>query len=109
MSGPGTTPGAGGLEPTGPPEDDEAVPEAYVVQRVEDALANDDRVGELGLAVSVEGNELVVRGAVSNPARKEGVAAVAREVVDVLQADLSVRDETDVPPNVAPEGEEVVR
>jgi hypothetical protein len=108
VSGPGTTPAGGGFEPAGR-EIEEPVPEAYVVQRVEDALANDDRVGELGLAASVEGNELVVRGAVSNPVRKEGVAPVAREVVDALQADLSVRDETDVPPNVAPEGEEVVR
>ena len=88
---------------------DEPIPEAYVLQRVEEALADDGRVGELGLEVTVEGDDVVVRGAVSNPARKAEVAAVAREVLEALGADLSVRDETDVPPSVAPEGEEVVR
>jgi hypothetical protein len=99
--------------PSGRPElpgsADEPIPDAYVVQRVGEALASDERVGELGLSVAREGDEVVVRGAVSTPARKAGVVPVAGEVVDALHAGLGVRDETDVPPAVAPGGEEVLR
>jgi hypothetical protein len=87
---------------------DEPIPEAYVVQRVSEALAADDRVGELGLAVAVEGDELVVRGPVSTPARKAGVLPGVREVVEALGARLAVRDETDVPHTVAPADDEVL-
>jgi osmotically-inducible protein OsmY len=87
---------------------EEPIPDAYVEQRVSEALAADDRVGELGLAVAVEGDELTVRGTVSTPSRKAGVVAVAREVVDGLGADFGVRDETDVPPAAAPADEEVL-
>lgn len=100
--GPGGPGGSGG-------PGDEPIPEAYVVQRVGEALAGDERVGELGLAVAVEGGELVVRGAVGSAERQAAVVAVAREVVDALGARLAVRDETEVPPAAAPDGEEVLR
>jgi hypothetical protein len=84
---------------------DDAIPDAYVAERVRDALAADERVGELGLSVDRRGEALVVRGAVSTTSRKAGVAPVAREVLAQLGAMFEVQDETEVPPTTRPEEE----
>jgi hypothetical protein len=73
------------------------------LMHVRDALATDSRVGELGLDVSHEDNEVVVRGAVSNAARKEALLPVAREVLEQYGCALVVRDETEIPAAGAPD------
>jgi hypothetical protein len=75
----------------------------HVLMHVRDALATDSRVGELGLDVSHEHDEVVVRGAVSNPARKEALLPVAREVLEQYGCALVVRDETEIPAAGAPD------
>ncbi len=81
---------------------------AYVVARVEAALASDPRVQELGLHTVLDGGDLIVRGPVSTEARKAGVLPVVSEVVDSLGVALAVRDETAVPGHGAPDSEEAV-
>jgi hypothetical protein len=75
----------------------------HVLMHVRDALATDSRVGELGLDVSHEHDEVVVRGAVSNSARKEALLPVAREVLEQYGCALVVRDETKIPAAGAPD------
>jgi hypothetical protein len=87
--------------PTGP------LPTAHVLGHVRDALAADERVGELGLVVTcepegaghgdVEVEAVVVRGAVSTARRKSGVVEVVVEVLEAHGLRLPVRDETEVP------------
>jgi len=90
-----------------------SLPISHVLCHVRDALATDERVGELGLDVSVEphpeladGEVVVVRGAVSTEDRKAGVTAVVREVLAANDVDRAVRDDTEVPSHAGP-GEEV--
>ncbi len=54
-------------------------PDGYVVERVRTALAEDPRVGELGITVTYEGGNLVLSGEVATAARRAAVEAVARE------------------------------
>jgi hypothetical protein len=77
----------------------------HVMLHVRDALATDGRVGELGLDVTHEEDVIVVRGAVSNPARKDALTSLVREVLDHYQCTLSVRDETEIPAVGAPDRE----
>ena len=49
-------------------------PVEHVLLHVRDALATDSRVGELGLDVTQDADGVVVRGAISNAARKEALA-----------------------------------
>jgi hypothetical protein len=85
-----------------------APPTAYVVVRIQEALATDPRVGELGIVVADEGSEVVLRGSVSTATRKAAVGAVAERVLRDLGDDRPVRDETTVPSTLAPEGEETL-
>ena len=64
----------------------------YVRAHLQEALATDPRVTEGGLQVDVAGDELVVTGSVSTPARRQGVDAIAAEVA----APFRVRNETQV-------------
>jgi hypothetical protein len=48
---------------------------------------------------------VVVRGAVSTPARKEALVALVREVLDQYECALGVRDETEIPAAGAPDRE----
>ena len=77
----------------------------HVLLHVHDELATDGRVGELGLDVTHEEDVIVVRGAVSNVARKDALTALVREVLDHYQCALSVRDETEIPAVGAPDRE----
>jgi osmotically-inducible protein OsmY len=54
--------------------------DVYLVERVRTALAEDPRVGELGIAVTVEDGRLVLSGEVATAERRAVVEAVAREV-----------------------------
>jgi hypothetical protein len=62
----------------------------YVRAHLEESLATDGRVAELGLHVHVDGEELVVSGGVSTPERRDAVTTIAREVVP----EFRVRNET---------------
>jgi osmotically-inducible protein OsmY len=53
--------------------------DAYLAEQVRTALAADPRVGELGIAVTVEDGRLVLTGAVATVERRAVVEAVARE------------------------------
>lgn len=77
----------------------------HVLLHVRDALATDGRVGELGLDVSCEQDVVVVRGAVSNTARKDALVQLVREVLQQYECALGVRDETEIPAFGAPDRE----
>jgi hypothetical protein len=49
------------------------------------------------LDVAYEEDMVVVRGAVSNPARKDALVPLVREVLDQYECALGVRDETEIP------------
>ncbi|MGH8901574.1 MAG: nucleotidyltransferase [Egibacteraceae bacterium] len=71
-------------------------PDDYLMARLQEAFAHDERTDELGIAASFGGGAVVLAGTVSTPQRREAVLAVAREVLDgrplhdeILVADLS--------------------
>ena len=74
-----------------------SAPVEHVLLHVRDTLATDGRVGELGLDVACEEDIVVVRGAVRNPARKDALVPLVREVLDQYECALGVRDETEIP------------
>ena len=80
-------------------------PVDHVLLHVRDALATDGRVGELGLDVTHEEDYIVVRGAISNAARKNALVPVTREVLEHYGCALDVRDETEIPAAGSPDGE----
>lgn len=53
----------------------------YLAQRLRDALAEDPRVGELGVGVAVADGYAYVTGEVATSERRQAVAAVAAEVL----------------------------
>jgi hypothetical protein len=80
-------------------------PVEHVMMHVRDALATDARVGELGLDVTHEDDQVVIRGAIGNAARKEALVPIAREVLAEYGCALGVRDETEIPAAGAPDRE----
>lgn len=85
-----------------PGEADEPELIDHVLLHVRDALAVDARVGELGLDVEVEGELVVVRGAVSTDDRKQRVVDVVVEVLRLHGCDRAVHDGTVVPAPLPP-------
>lgn len=81
------------------------LPLEHILMHVRDALVTDGRVGELGLDVDAEGDTIVVRGAISNEARRVGVVPVVIEVLERYGYRLAVRDDTHVPGSEAPDRE----
>ncbi len=59
-----------------------AGPDVYLVARVREALAHDPRVGGLGIAVTVAGDKLLLRGDVATPERKAAAAEVVRPLLE---------------------------
>ena len=57
------------------------VPKHYVVSRVREVLAADDRVNELNVNVTVAGRKVVLTGNVSSPERREAITVVVRELL----------------------------
>ena len=51
-------------------------PEAYLVERVREALAHDPRVSELGISVRVAGETVLLTGDVATPERRAAAAEV---------------------------------
>ena len=57
-------------------------PDAYLVERIRDALAHDPNVAELGITVRVTPDLVFLTGDVGTPERKEAVAAVVGALAD---------------------------
>jgi osmotically-inducible protein OsmY len=51
----------------------------YVAARIKRKLAEDERVGELGIHVDVRGEEAFLRGQVNSQERRRQIAEVAQE------------------------------
>lgn len=64
----------------------------YLAQHVREALAQDPRVGELGVDVEIDEEAVVLRGVVTSAERQEAATEVARD----LAPDRAVRNETTV-------------
>ena len=77
--------------------------EGYLAAHLEEALAEDGRVAEPGLHVQVAGDQVVVSGTVSDPARKRAVA----EVLEDLVGGRTLVDLTDVAGDGPPPEEQV--
>lgn len=56
-------------------------PDDYVVQHVREALANDPRVSELHVEVTVTADRVFITGTVPSEERREVIAAVVRELL----------------------------
>ena len=60
------------------PEAEQSLP--YLAARIQEALAQDSRVGELGIHVEVDENEVRVSGVVSTPERQDAIREVVLEI-----------------------------
>jgi osmotically-inducible protein OsmY len=60
----------------------ERQPDAYLVERIRHILANDPRVAELGICVSVAGDRVLLTGEVATPERKRTVADVVAPLTE---------------------------
>ncbi|MFZ2172779.1 MAG: BON domain-containing protein [Rhodococcus sp. (in: high G+C Gram-positive bacteria)] len=74
----------------------------YVVARLRRALAEDPRTAELGVRVTIRGNQLYLSGAVICPARKRDLLTV---ILEHLPSAL-VRNDVHVVDNREPAGRE---
>jgi osmotically-inducible protein OsmY len=54
--------------------------DVYLSQRLKEELAHDERVGELGIDVTVDGRSVHVSGSVTTSARRDAAAEVIREI-----------------------------
>ncbi len=57
-------------------------PEAYLVERVREALAHDPRVAQLGISVRVLGDRVLLTGDVATPERKAAAGEVVRPLLE---------------------------
>ena len=55
--------------------------EEYLAQHLRDALAEDPRVSELGIVVTVVGGHVYLSGEVATAERRQAIAEVATEVL----------------------------
>ena len=104
----GTVPGAarpGTGRAMAPPTDDEALAHHYLVGDLEAALAEDDRIHEMGVHVLLAGDRVVVTGTVASEHRRAEVLAVAREHVARHAPHHRVVDDVEVV-GLAPTGED---
>ena len=65
-------------------------PDDYVIQRVRDALAADERGAEMGVEVRIAAGKVFLTGQVPTEERRQAVGVVAAEVV----AEYEVHNET---------------
>ena len=82
-----------------------AEPAAYTAQHIKDALATDQRVGEMTLEVTLAGGRVFVSGQVPVAERRDAVP----EVVRTVAPDLEVVNEVTVVPCDEPVGQEVIQ
>lgn len=81
------------------------VPLTHVLMHVRDTLATDGRVGELGLDVEAEGDDVVVRGVIATAARQAAIVPVVTEVLAAHGWTCPVRDLTCTPGVASPSTE----
>jgi len=81
---------------------DADVPDAYVEAHIQDALAQDERVGELGVEVTLTPGGVFLTGEVASPERQAAIAEVVGEVVP----DREVHNQTEVMEYPEPDGAE---
>jgi hypothetical protein len=62
------------------PEAERSLP--YLAAKIQESLAQDSRVGELGIHVEVDGDEIKVSGVVSTPERREAIPDVVLEIAE---------------------------
>ena len=67
-------------------------PKHYLVGRIREALAQDTRVNELDIQVTVAGRKLFISGHVTTPERQEAITTVLRE----LLPDYEIHNEVQV-------------
>jgi osmotically-inducible protein OsmY len=82
-----------------------ATPTAYVVARLRDALAHDERVAALDIQVRIVGDDVYLTGTVTTASRRDAIDTVIHEVAP----DLRVHDQLDVLPVDAPTTREEIR
>jgi osmotically-inducible protein OsmY len=85
--------------------DDHEEPTPYLVARLRDALAHDERVAALDIQVRIVGGNLFLTGAVTTPPRRDAAEAVVHDVAP----DLTVHNQLDVLPVGPPSGREEIR
>jgi osmotically-inducible protein OsmY len=76
----------------------------YLAEHIRTALATDRRVLELGLEVTVMGDTIVLRGAVSTPAQRDAAGEVARELAPAAE----ILNDVEVSPNAEPDSAEEI-
>ena len=59
---------------------DRSLAPEYVAQHVRDALATDERVGQLDIGVTVAGERIQLAGCVQTPERREAIEEVVAEI-----------------------------
>ena len=79
-------------------------PDEYLVARIQDAIACDERAGEQGIDVRVAGGRVFLHGTVASQERRDAIGAVA---ADHAQG-LVVCNETTVLPPVDTDGMEAL-
>ena len=79
-------------DPARPSGASEEEPPHYLVQRIREALAHDERVSELELQVRVQGRKVFLTGTVPTQERHDAID----EVVGALLPDCDVHNETAV-------------
>jgi osmotically-inducible protein OsmY len=74
-------------------EKEEAMGEApqYVAARVQQALAEDARTNELGIRVDIRGDQLFLRGQVSESGQRDRLGEVAHETAPALHLHNEIR------------------
>jgi osmotically-inducible protein OsmY len=87
-----------------PRPSDDHVPMQYVVARLRDALAHDERVAALDIQVRIVGSDVFLTGMVSSDPRRAAVEDVVRGEVP----DLTIHNQLDVLPVEAPTGREEI-
>ena len=79
-------------------------PTQYLVARLRDALAHDNRVSALDLQVRIIGNDVYLTGQVASAPRREAAESVVHDV----PPELKVHNQLDVLPVDAPTSREEI-
>ncbi|MEU5694958.1 BON domain-containing protein [Actinosynnema sp. NPDC020468] len=81
------------------------VAEQYLAARLRRALAEDPRTAELGVRVTVRGDNVLLSGDVASPERRAELEAVVHDVAP----EVTVLDDVKVVPVGEPDGSEEIR
>ena len=60
-------------------------PDVYTIEHIRDALAQDERVNELGVHVTMTATGVFLTGDVATPERRDAITEVVRELVPDLE------------------------